>query len=181
MRSIIMLGTFVALTTTALAQAQAAKESPGIANLTPRTYKLLPGASPPAATIQDMAWMAGRWTGPALGGISEETWTPPNAGVMLGAYRLVKDGKTVFYEILTIVEERGSLLIRLKHFNPDLKGWEEKNEVREFPLVKKDAGAMHFEGMSFHSQGKDAFVVYLAIQEKNGTVREETFTYKRER
>ena len=37
---------------------------------------------------------------------------------------------------------------------------------------------MHFDGMSFHPQGDD-LVVYLAIGQKDGTVREETFKYKR--
>jgi hypothetical protein len=146
--------------------------------LTERTFKPTPGAKPPAATIADMAWLAGRWTGPALGGTSEEIWSPPAHGTMMGMYRLLKDGKPVFYELLTLVEEHGSLVLRLKHFNPDMTGWEEKDKSLAFPLVAREPGAMHFEGMSFHPRG-DALTVYLAIGQKDGKVREETFTYTR--
>jgi hypothetical protein len=147
--------------------------------LTERTFRLKPGATSPPATIADMAWLAGHWSGEALGGLSEEIWSEPGAGSMMGMYRLIKDGKPVFYELLTIVEQNGSLMLRLKHFNPDLTGWEEKQKTIDFPLVAKRDGAVHFDGMSFHPEGNDALVVYLAIHQKDGTVREEAFSYKR--
>jgi hypothetical protein len=77
------------------------------------------------ATLSDFAWLAGHWTGPGLAGAAEETWTGPAGGSMLGMYRLVREGKVVFYEILTLTEKDGSVVLRLKHFNPDLTGWEE--------------------------------------------------------
>jgi hypothetical protein len=98
---------------------------------------------------------------------------------MMGMYRLIRDGRPVFYELLTIVEENGSLMLRLKHFNANLTGWEEKLKTIDFPLVAKTEGAVHFEGMSFHPKGNDALTVYLAIHQKDGTVREEAFSYKR--
>jgi hypothetical protein len=147
---------------------------------TEHTFKARPGAPPLPATIADMAWLAGHWTGQALGGHTEEMWTPPSHGTMLGLYRLIKDGKPVFYELVTLVEENGSLVIRLKHFHPDMRGWEEKDKSVSFALVAKEPGAVHFEGMSFHPKG-DTLTVYLAIGGKDGSVREETFTYQRVR
>jgi hypothetical protein len=147
--------------------------------LTDRTFRLKAGTTSPPATIADMAWLAGRWTGKALGGDSEEIWSDPSAGSMMGMYRFVRDGKTVFYELLTIVEENGSLMLRLKHFNPNLTGWEEKLKTIDFPLVAKQDGAVHFEGMSFHPKGTSELVVYLAIHQKDGTMREEAFQYAR--
>lgn len=146
---------------------------------TPNTFSLAPGAERPKATIADMAWMEGHWTGEALGGTSEEIWSPPRAGGMMGMYRLIKDGKVVFYEILTFVEEEGSLSLKLKHFNADLTGWEEKAEVRTFKLVKLAPNQAHFEGMSFHRLDKDNVLVYLAIDQKDGTAREAEFRYRR--
>jgi hypothetical protein len=145
---------------------------------TERTFKLSPGAQSPPATLAEVKWLAGHWTGPALGGVSEEIWSPPQAGSMMGMYRLVKDGKPVFYELITIVEQQGSLLLRLKHFHPDLRGWEEKDKTVDFRLVAVRDGAVHFEGMSFHPRG-DTLTVYLAIGQKDGTLREEAFSYTR--
>ena len=146
--------------------------------LTERTLKLGKG-TPPAATLAAMEWLVGRWVGTALGGDVEEIWSAPQGGAMMGMYRLVRDGEPVFYELLTLVEQNGSLLMRLKHFHPHLAGWEEKDDTVDFPLVALGDGAVHFEGMSFHPQG-ETLTVYLAIGSKDGgAVREETFTYRR--
>ena len=165
----------IALAAAALATPAAAQE-----RQTQHTFKERPGAARPPATIADMAWLAGHWTGQALGGTSEEMWTPPAHGTMLGMYRLIREGKPVFYELVTIVEEGGSLVLRLKHFHADMRGWEEKDKSLAFPLLVKEPGALHFDGMSFHPKG-DELTVYLAIGQKDGTVREETFTYRRVR
>ena len=90
----------------------------------------------PKATLQDITWLQGAWEGAAFGGISEELWSEPLAGSMMGVYRSVENGTVKFYEINSIVEVGGSLEIRLKHFNADFTGWEEKEIVRTFPLVR---------------------------------------------
>jgi hypothetical protein len=147
---------------------------------TEHTLKLAAGAKPGAASSADMAWLAGHWTGEGLGGQSEEIWSPPQNGVMMGMYRHIMNGKPVFYELLTLAEDGGSLVIRLKHFNPDLTGWEEKNETVSFPFVAKREGVLHFDGMTFERTGPDALTVYLAIEDKKtGAVREARFLYKR--
>ncbi len=148
--------------------------------MTANTLKLAPGQSSAPATIADMAWLAGHWKGDGLGGRSEEIWSPPDNGVMMGMYRHIKDDKPVFYELITLVEERGSLVLRLKHFNPDLSGWEEKGESVSFRFVAKRDGFIHFDGMAFKPEGPDAVTVYVAIENrKDGTIREAEFHYTR--
>jgi len=146
---------------------------------TEHTLKLTAGQKSPPATLADMSWMIGNWTGKALGGVTEEVWTAPSGGVMLGMFRLTKNDKPVFYELVTLTEEGGSLIMRLKHFNPNMTGWEEKDKVVEFRFLGKKDGLIHFEGMAFKPEGKDAFTVYLAIEYKDGSIKEETFRYTR--
>lgn len=146
---------------------------------TEHTLKLSAGQPAPPATLAEMAWLAGHWTGNALGGLTEELWSPPRDGVMLGMYRLIKNGKPVFYEILTLSEEHSTLVIRLKHFHANLVGWEEKDKAVEFKFVGKKDGVIHFEGMAFKPEGKESLTVYLAIGQKDGSVREEMFRYTR--
>ncbi len=90
---------------------------------------------PATATLSAMAWLAGRWIGEGLGGVSEEIWSEPRGGVMMGMYRSLKQDQPVFYEFLMLVEEQGSLVLKLKHFNPDFSGWEEKSSFVSFRLV----------------------------------------------
>lgn len=148
---------------------------------TENTFKLEDGKTGEKAVIADMKWIVGAWQGAAFGGFSEEIYSDPKSGVIMGAYRLIVDGKTVFYELMTIVEENETLVFRLKHFNADLSGWEEKDKFVEFKYIKKDAKRIYFEGMTFEPVGKKALKIFLAIKQKDGSLKEETFTYKRVR
>lgn len=47
-------------------------------------------------------------------------------------FKLVWEGKVALYELLTIVAKDDSLVLRLKHLDGSLKGWEEKDESQEF-------------------------------------------------
>jgi len=148
--------------------------------LTDNTFKAAPGQSPPPATLADVAWLEGSWRGIGLGGLVEEIWSAPAGGSMMGMFRLLVDGAAVFYEFELIVEDKGSLLLRLKHFNRDFSGWEEKVESVDFPLVWKDGRNMHFEGLSFQPRGDDTLTVYVAIRTRDGGYREEVFSYTRD-
>jgi hypothetical protein len=137
-------------------------------------------ASAVKATIDDFRWIVGHWTGSGLGGTSEEMWMPPIDGSILGSFRQVKDGKIVFYELLTFVERDGTVVLRLKHFNPDLTGWEDKAQVLEFPLIELTATKAVFNAMTFTHEHKDAFEVRLRLRDREtGSVREEVFQYRR--
>jgi len=157
-----------------------ASSSPAEEAMTANTLRLSPAQKPPAATIADMQWYAGRWTGTGLGGFTEEIWSPPRDGTMMGMYRMIKDGKAIFYELLLIAEENDSLAIKLRHFHGDLRGWEERDASLRFPLVAKRDGRLYFDGMTFERVGNDRVRIYLAIEnKKDGSVREEIFEYSR--
>jgi uncharacterized protein DUF6265 len=146
--------------------------------MTANTLRLSRGQNSPAATIADMEWYAGRWTGTGLGGFTEEIWSPPREGTMMGMYRMIKDGKPIFYELLLIAQENGSLAIKLKHFHADLRGWEERDASLRFPLVAKRDGRLYFDGMTFERVGNDRVRIFLAIEKKD-SVHEEIFEYTR--
>jgi len=147
--------------------------------ITENTVRLADGAASPPATLGGMAWLAGSWTGEGLGGQVEEIWSPPQAGAMMGMFRLVHDGTTSFYELMTLVEEGGSLVLRVKHFGPDLTGWEEKAETVDFALAAAAGDRYYFDGLTFHRHGNDATTNYVRISSKDGAVREEAFRYTR--
>jgi len=135
----------------------------------------------PRATLADIAWLEGDWTGDGLGGVSEEMWSPARGGVVMGTYRLLKDGKPVFYEFLMLAEENGTLVMKLKHFNPDFSGWEEKANFVTFKLVAIEPRAVHFDGLSYVREGDDEIRIYLILRERDGRVHEELFKMRRTR
>lgn len=69
--------------------------------------------TPANATIAEMTWLAGAWTGTrgAAGTTSiEERWSPPLGGSMLATSRTVARGKMGAFEFLRIVERDGGLV-----------------------------------------------------------------------
>jgi hypothetical protein len=146
---------------------------------TENTFRRIEGATSPPTTLAELAWLVGHWSGPAFGGTCEEIWSPPAGGAMMGMFRLVAEEKTVFYEFLTITQEHDTLSLQLKHFNPDLVGWEEKDKKVTFPLVAVERERVHFEGMSFHRESADEITIFLAIRSNDGTLHEEKFAYTR--
>ena len=139
----------------------------------------LGSAQAPKATIQDVAWLEGHWLATALGGLADEYWSSPLAGSMMGMFRLVKDDKITFYELFRIAEESGSLVLRLKHFHPDMKGWEEKDVTVNFPLLKIAKDEAWFDGMTFKRTGPDSLDVTVLIGKKGEPPREVKFAYQR--
>ncbi len=63
----------------------------------------------PAASISDLAWMAGNWSSEEGGQIVEEQWLAPRAGMMVGVNRTsFPNGKGTF-EFLRIAETGSGL------------------------------------------------------------------------
>lgn len=144
--------------------------------LTTNTLTLDDASNMPSATVEDVAWLAGHWRGEFLGGQAEEVWSPPSGGSMLGMFKLVRDGASSFYEIMTLTEENGGVVLKLKHFNPDLTGWEEKDEHVAFPLAKIEDNAAYFDGLTLKRVGLKTLQGYLAMHGSDG-MSEIAFTY----
>lgn len=142
---------------------------------TENTVKLAEGQIGEKTTINDIAWLAGNWNGTGLGGVSEEVWSKPNGGIMMGSYRLIIGGKPIFYEMMWMLELEGTLILRLKHFSPELVGWEEKDKTVDFKFVNKSGNRMNFSGLTFERVGDKGLYIYLALRQKDGTLKEEKF------
>ncbi len=142
------------------------------------TIHLEEGMSSPKAGLDTVSWMSGHWTGEALGGITEEFWTPPRGGSMMFAFKLVVDGEVQFYELGYIREVNNTLLLQLKHFDKGLKGWEEKEETVDFPLVKIEGNRAYFDGMTFENVDPHTMNVYLVLGDMEDT-KETLFQYRR--
>lgn len=133
----------------------------------------------PKASLQDVAWMEGHWKGEAFGGITEEIWSPPLGGSMMFVFKLVSDGKVNFYEVGHIQQIGETLLLQLKHFRGNLKGWEEKDDTVDFKLVKVEGNRVFFDGFTFEKISDDEVNLYVVISQDNNTEKEVKFNYKR--
>ena len=150
--------------------------------LAPRTQdpKTSPTDERAAVTIDDVAWLAGAWRGPGFGGECEEVWSEPLGPSMMGMFRHAgDDGRSTFYEFFTLVEAEGGLRLRLKHFTPDLVGWEEKAGFVEFPFVKLDEEGIWFEGLTYLHPDPQTLRVLVDVTGQGGLTRREELVLER--
>lgn len=124
--------------------------------------------------INDYQWLAGSWIGDGFGGVSEEHWSEPVGGTMMGMYRHHKDGKIVFYEFL-LLDENG---IRLKHFNPDITGWEEKNDYLTFEMISFSGNKIEMKGLVLERKSNSEMEIRLQMR-RNGEAHTEVFSMRR--
>ncbi len=106
-------------------------------------------ASPPA-TLDQMEWLIGQWTGVGIQGApAMESWLPPSGGTMVGTFvQETPEGAIMFTEHLYLLEEEGTIVLRLKHFNADLTGWEEKDGMLTFRLIAIEPCAAYFNALT---------------------------------
>lgn len=110
--------------------------------------------------INDYTWLVGSWEGNGFGGISHETWAKPVNGTMMGMYRHInEEGELVFYEFL-MLDDTG---LRLKHFNPDLTGWEEKDEMTTFEMISFSKDRIELKGLTFERTSDAEMVITLKM------------------
>lgn len=140
-----------------------------------------PGHTPPPARIGDLSWLTGYWFGTGIDDDPAfETYSPATGGTILGNFAQMDDkGAIVFSEHVAISEHQGSLILRLKHFNSDLTGWEDKTQVVSFPLVALEPGAAFFDGLTLRRDGADGLLSAVTVRHEDGTLSEYVFRYKR--
>lgn len=134
--------------------------------------------TPRAATIDDAAWLAGRWVGEGFGGQMEEVWSPPIGGQMVGHFRYWRDGEPQFYEIMMLDVADGGVRMRVKHFNPDFTGWEERGEWHTFEPVLATVDRLLFDGLDIQRHGSDRIVMSIRIR-RGDVVDEEILRFQR--
>ncbi|MDH3339228.1 MAG: DUF6265 family protein [Gammaproteobacteria bacterium] len=146
---------------------------------TEHTFKLDNADARPPATLDDVSWLVGNWAGEAFGSKFEEGWNPPSAGSMIGFFKLIGDDGVAFYELLLLVEEEGSLSLKVKHFSADFAAWEDKEDYVQFRFIKAEEDAAHFSGISFYRIDENTLHGYIVMR-SGEDVREEKLVYRRQ-
>ena len=143
-----------------------------------KTLQLEKNQKSPKASLSDLSWLAGHWKGEAFGGITEEMWSPPRGGSMMFVFKLVNEGAVTFYEAGHIQQVDSTLILQLKHFHGNLKGWESKDETIDFKLVKIEEDRAYFEGFTLEKTNANEIRMYVLIGDEKKK-EEVTFIYGR--
>ena len=136
------------------------------------------------ATLAQVGWIAGHWVDDSKGALSEEVWAAPSGDSMIGMWRYVAGGKLQIFELLSITEEDGGPVFRLRHFDPRMVAREDKDKPLALKLVSARDGEAAFEGpgqptgtvrLTYRRPAPDSLRVTL---DKDGTSQDFRFRRK---
>ena len=138
-------------------------------------------AAPPMpktqATMAQVAWISGMWTGTMGTSTIEERWTPSAGGSMLALSRTLRDGLMPAFEFLCIVERDGGLV-----YTAMPNG---RTPATDFTLTKIDDSSATFENpahdypkMIRYTKRPDGSLE--AVISAEGGQKAQTFVFKRQ-
>ena len=112
------------------------------------------------ARLEDLAWLEGFWSGRVNGDEVAEVWAGASVGAMMGMFRCIREGRVRFYEFMTITKASAQVDLTIKHFDPALVGWEEKDAAARFVLTESSGQKAVF----YQSSGdKQLWLVYESL------------------
>ncbi|MDE0039196.1 MAG: DUF6265 family protein [Gammaproteobacteria bacterium] len=127
----------------------------------------------PAASVSDLAWMTGTWSGPLPGGeVLEENWTVPKAGSIQSLVRSTGPNGTSMFELIVIEEEEGTLRLRLQQWDPGMKPRTAGPSVMTLAEMGENTVAFHGEeGAMFdklrYTRDGDNFTISITFPNGN--------------
>ena len=120
-----------------------AQKSAGVG--TPSSTSTLAATADPAKTsiakLSDLGWLAGQWEGAWGPRIAEQDWMAPQAGLMVGTFRVMEGDKTLVIELFTLLQKTNGVDFRFLHFTPDLDAWEKDGPT---VLTLQSVDSKHF-------------------------------------
>lgn len=139
------------------------------------------GFESPPASIYEMSWLEGQWQGEGIEGAPAlESWLPPTGTTMVGSFvQQDHDGSILFTEHMYLMEQDGSLVVKLKHFGPDLVGWEEKAGMVTFRLLALEPCAAYFNALTYRCGDDGSLIVAVRMKSDKPEPQELTFRFTR--
>ena len=103
-------------------------------------------AAGPAATIDDLSWMTGNYAGALGPNQLEENWIKPEGGSIAAMVRSTGAGSTGMFEMITIEEVDGSLVLHIQQFNPGFVPRTPTPQTMELMAIRENH--VHFRAVS---------------------------------
>ena len=141
------------------------------------------GQPPRNEAVKPLAFLTGRWVSEKGAEVQEENWSPVSGNSMIGSFRIVTSGKAIFYEFWAVEVDDNRPVLKLKHFNADLAGWEEKNSSTKMALISNSEDDAVFGAangsvsLHYHRTGDTLTCIVHHVRDGKGS--DETFDLTR--
>lgn len=112
---------------------------------TPQT----PASGVKPASLADLSWLQGQWSGTWGPRTATQIWSAPRAGVLLGTLQIAENDKTSDIEFFMITQTKTAIEYRLLHFTSSFTAWAPaalfltSTDTRKFVFQNKADGQPH--------------------------------------
>ena len=124
-------------------------------------------AAGPAASIDQLGWMTGNWAGQLGPNQLEENWIKTEGGSIAAMVRMTGGGSTSMFEMITIEEVDGSLVLHIQQWDPGFQPRTEsaqKMELEEIASNSVKFRAVSEGGMStlgYSHPDANSFIIHV--------------------
>jgi hypothetical protein len=130
-------------------------------------------AAGPAASIDQLSWMTGNWAGQLGPNQLEENWIATEGGSIAAMVRMTGNGSTSMFEMITIEEVDGSLVLHIQQWDP---GFQPRTEsAQKMELEEISANSVKFRAVSeggmatlgYSHPDADSFIIHVGRPDGN--------------
>jgi hypothetical protein len=94
----------------------------------------------PKPSLNNFAWLEGRWSGAKEGRLNEEWFSAAEGGSISVMFRMTSQDKTMILQLGTITEDQDGIVLRTRSFGPRLQPYgEDPLELRLLALTGQTA------------------------------------------
>lgn len=151
------------------------------------THRIDDAEVTPALDLHALHWMAGAWMGSIDGDPIEEHWSTAAGDTMMGMFRWLKDQQVYLYEFIVISNSELGTTLQIKHFRPDLVGWEEKDSAITYFFQSLEGQSVTFGNAKFGDESRvlqytlneQGQLIVTLYSSENGEPKNYEFIYSR--
>jgi len=103
-------------------------------------------AAGPPASIEDLNWMTGNWAGQLGPNQLEENWIKVEGSSIAAMVRMTGNDATSMFEMITIEEADGSLVLNIQQFDPGFVARTPAPQTMELSEITENS--VHFVAVS---------------------------------
>ncbi|MCY4358141.1 MAG: DUF6265 family protein [Gammaproteobacteria bacterium] len=141
--------------------------------LIPLLFSVGAMAAEPAATIDQLDWMTGNWAGQLGPNQLEENWIATEGGSIAAMVRMTGEGSTSMFEMITIEEVDGSLVLHIQQWDPGFQPRTESAQKMELEEISDNSvrfRAVSEGGMSslgYSQPDAESFIISVEFADGN--------------
>ena len=97
----------------------------------------------PKPSLNNFAWLEGRWSGAKEGRLNEEWFSAAKGGSISVMFRMTSQDKTMIVQLGTITEDQEGIVLRTRSFGPRLQPYGEDPLELEIARAHRPDGGVH--------------------------------------